>query len=67
MESLNSNYKTIKEISTKRFELVLTELTSGSYCVVSEVNGRVRFSDIIKDLNFASYVFDQKLVELQGN
>jgi hypothetical protein len=59
--------KTIKMIGRKNFIVELVELDSGLYCVRHEVNEKMHFSESIQDFNLASYLFDLKLQELEGN
>lgn len=59
--------KTLKLVGTKNFTVELVELDSGMYCVRHEVDEKMHFSEKITDYNIASYMFDLKLQELEGN
>lgn len=60
------NSKTIKLISTKKYELGLFELPNGQYVVMYELNdGKVTISENIQQYSAASYLFDIKLEELE--
>ena len=58
---------TIKSVGNNHFTLELVELDSGMYCVRFEANEKMHFSEKILDYNTASYMFDLKLQELEGN
>lgn len=59
--------KTIKSISTERFELCVVEMSNGQYVVAYETNNEVKTSEGLNDYDIASVLFDMKLIELEGN
>lgn len=59
--------KVIKNIGSDRFELALVQLESGNYCVITSKDDVETISESIKDLTNAMYVFDTKLIALQGH
>ncbi len=61
--------KVIKCIGTKRFEVELFQLESGFYCIKhdNKKEGKVAFSETINDFKTASFMFDLKVQELEGN
>lgn len=61
------NAKVIKMIGTKNFVLSLYESVSGRYYIEYEHKEKVTMSEPMDDFNNASYLFDLKLQELEGN
>lgn len=59
--------KIVKSVGDKNFEITLLQLESGSYCVLSIRNETETFSEPIRDLTNALYVFESKYLELQGH
>lgn len=59
--------KIIKSIGTKNFEVTLLQLDSGSYCVLTVQDEKEVFSEPIRDLTNARFVFEAKFIELQGH
>lgn len=59
--------KVLKMINTKRFVVSLWETDAGRYYIEYEVNERVTMSEPMQDFANATYLFDLKLQELEGN
>lgn len=61
--------KTIKLFATKHFEIELVQLVeTGTFVVRGERYGHEEFySDDIKDLTMAAFIFEARLVELEGH
>ncbi len=59
--------KTIKMIGTKNFCIELVQLGDSRYVVGYEANGIAKVSEPMKDYKTASYMFDVKLQDLEGN
>ena len=63
--------KTIKSIETSKYEIALIELPDGRYCVFygrpQDSFERYTASEEFRDYNIAAYMFDLKLMELEGN
>lgn len=64
---LHSEFKTIKMISTKTYEIALVEMVNGQYCVAYEQNEKFIVSELVKDYHTADYMFESKLQDLEGN
>lgn len=63
--------KIVKMIGNKRFILELAQI-NGEYVIILEERkgdkvGIQQYSEVIKDFNLASFLFDEKLIELEGN
>jgi hypothetical protein len=60
--------KTIKAIYMKRFSVELSETSSGKYVILyrNSFTEGVNYSEIISDYNTASYLFDLKVQDLDG-
>jgi len=71
----NSEYKVIKAVQTPRFEVALIELTGGYYRVLStkllpnvaDEDQKPDVSETIVDYLTASYMFDLRVQDLEGN
>lgn len=63
---MHSRVIKIKEVSKNNFSISLCETSSGNYFVLTVKNGK-EFSEAMKDLNTALFVFDTKLKELEGH
>lgn len=50
-----------------RYEVELFQTEDGSYCVRYRVHGEDKFSERITDYSTASYIFDLKHHDLEGN
>jgi hypothetical protein len=61
------NAKVIKMIGTKNFVLSLYESASGRYYIEYEVGEKVTMSEPMADFKNATFLFDLKLQELEGN
>jgi hypothetical protein len=61
------NAKTIKMIATDRYEVGLFQLMDDTYVVGFETPIEVNVSEQMADFKTASFMFDLKLAELQGN
>lgn len=61
-----ANPRTIKMLGNTRFILELVESLSGSYYIIVEKDEVKTFSNPIKDLGAALYLFDIKLNDLIG-
>lgn len=62
------NVKTIKQVDTHRYRVELVQ--SGDEYVIhyeSKLYGVPSKSELIKDFNFASFLFDMKIDEFEGN
>jgi hypothetical protein len=59
--------KIIKSIGSNNFEVTLLQLESGSYCILTTNNDIEEFSEPIRDLTNAMYVFEAKFIALQGH
>jgi len=61
--------KTIKKITTRRYEIVLVQLESGAYRIAYEgtMTDEPNISEPIDDYKTASMLFDLKLQELEGH
>lgn len=63
--------KTIKQISTKNYEIAIVELPDGRYCVFyghpEDDFEKYTSSEPMYDYKLASYMFDLKLRELEGH
>jgi hypothetical protein len=61
--------KLIKSITTKRYTIELTEKNDGMYYIYYDGKNmkHARLSEAIKDFNTATYLFDLKLREFEGN
>jgi hypothetical protein len=60
--------KTIKAYNTKRFKVELYETTGNSYIIKYEnTYSEAQYSEVLNDYNMASYLFDLKIDELEGN
>lgn len=68
MKTANVHPVTIKLIGTKNFEVELYEMPSGLYCIRYENRrlGGSDYSENIQDFKTASYLFDVKVAELEG-
>jgi hypothetical protein len=68
---MNALIKTIKQISTSKYEIAIIELPDGRYCVFygrpEDPLDKYTASEEFRDYNIASYMFDIKLQELEGN
>lgn len=64
-----TDYKVVKEYVTSRFEVILVELSNGAYRIISapNSNGETDQSEAVKDYLTASYLFDMKIQEFEGN
>lgn len=59
--------KTIKAIHTKRYEVELVQLDNAYYIAHNtSVLNEPKFSENITDYNTASFLFDLKVEELEG-
>lgn len=56
----------IKEVNKGNFSISLNETHAGNYYILTVKNGK-EFSEAMKDLNTALFVFDAKLKELEGH
>lgn len=56
----------IKQVSNTNFELALVEMSNGSYRIVYEVAEQRHASETVRDYKLASFMFDSKLIELEG-
>lgn len=61
--------KTIKAISTKRYEVELKETAAGNYVILhyDTLTDTKHFSELVNDYKAASFLFDVKVEELEGN
>ena len=60
--------RTIKAIETNRFAIELMEMASGNYRIVWAKNETEPFTtEAIPDIMNALYIYDQKLIILEGN
>lgn len=64
---MSDEYKTIKCIYLPRYEVELFMDRDGMYCVRYQVHGEDHYSEQISDYQTASYFFDLKHQELEGN
>lgn len=64
---MTKHFKTIKMIATKRYEISIVEISSGQYKVAYEILGKTVISESMNDYNTASFLFEMKRVELDGN
>lgn len=64
---MTSNASLIKQLDTKQFIIGLYELASGRYGIAySRKPGKPSISEVIQDYNTVSYLFDLKVIELEG-
>ncbi len=61
------NYKTIKAYYMIRFEVELFQYPDGAYCIRYKTNDEDQYSERITDFGTASYMFDLKVHDLEGN
>lgn len=54
-------------IATRYYEISIIEIPSGQYRVAYEVQGKVILSEPMNDYYTASFIFDMKRQELEGN
>lgn len=61
--------KHLKSVETFRFSVELLENAEGQYILrhQSKVYGEVQQSEVIRDLGIASFLFDIKVDEYEGN
>jgi hypothetical protein len=60
--------KIIKAYTTKRYTVELYETTGNSYIIKYEnTYSEAQYSEILNDYNMASYMFELKIDELEGN
>lgn len=62
-------FKVVKAIETKRFEVLMVEMPNGAYRILSGPNsqGGTDASEPINDFFTASYLFDMKVRDFEGN
>lgn len=58
---------TIKSIITNRFEVELFQYDDGAYCIRYRTNKDDMYSERITDFGMASFMFDLKVHDLEGN
>lgn len=60
---------TLKSIGTKRYEVELVEVDSGQYCIKTHIYSqeKIDFSELIRDYNVATHIFDAKVKKLEGD
>ncbi len=65
----NRFQRTVKHYSNQRFQIAVLEDADNMYCVVHENRDglEIKRTEPISDYKMASYMFDLKLEELQGN
>lgn len=61
--------KLVKSLTTKNFRVELLETDTGGYIVAYESKrfGDRQYSETVKDYKLASFLFDLKANELEGN
>lgn len=68
--NIDSNCKVVKRIVTKRYEIALIELPNGYYRIVCTPDNMSEdetvTSEALADYLTASYLFDMKLRDLEG-
>lgn len=62
----HKNFMTVKSLLTNRFEIELIQDRNGRYCIRYTNRGEEKYSEWITDFLTASYLFDAKLQELEG-
>lgn len=63
---MDSLINTIKEVTTPTYSVILIEV-NGGYKVMSHFNDSVSESSILMDYSMASFIFDNKTQESEGN
>ena len=60
--------KTIKAISNSRYEVILVRMSNGSFRVgYGRPGGEPQISEPVVDYKTAAYLFDIKVMEMEGN
>lgn len=67
MQNVTVAAKTIKTISLPNYHVGLYELSDGKFIVVSSHYDEVRESEPLSDFNWASVLFQTRLMELEGH